>query len=257
VNRWASAAVVLSPLLLSACAGGNPQAATSNEAAIATAVEPSLRAAAAAAEANNDWKGAVQHWRTLYSRHPEDKSLALALARDLRYAGEAPVAADVVQQAIARSGRDPALVAELGKAWLASGRQGLALKTLEEATTLAPGDWDVHSAYGVALDGSDRYAEAQAAYARALVLSPDNPVVLNNLGLSQAMAGKLDDAVATLKKAEDQPQASLQVRQNLALLLTLQGDVAAADRIASRGLPPEMVRNNAAFLHWLAANRSR
>lgn len=257
MNRWISAAVVLSPLWLVACAGSNPEAATRNENAVATAVEPSLRAAAATAEASNDWKGAAQHWRTLYSRHPEDKTIALALARDLRYAGDAPVAADVMQQAIARSGRDPALVAELGKAWLASGRQGLALKTLEEAATLAPDDWDVHSAYGVALDTSDRYAEAQVAYARALVLSPDNPVVLNNLGLSQAMAGKLDDAVATLKKAEDQPQATLQVRQNLALLLTLQGDVAAADRIASRGLPPEMLRNNTAFLHWLAANRSR
>lgn len=258
MNRWISPAAVLSAVLLSACAGGNPQAqATTNESAVATAVEPSLRAAAATAEANNDWKGAVQHWRTLYSRHPEDKALALALARDLRYAGEAPLAADVIQQAIARQGRDPGLVAELGKAWLASGRQGLALKTLEEATVLAPGDWEAHSAYGVALDGSGRFAEARVAYDRALALSPDNPAVLNNLGLSQAMAGKLDDAVATLKKAEDQPQATMQVRQNLALLLTLQGDVAAADRIASRDLPPDIVRNNATFLHWLAANRSR
>ena len=244
-------------LLLSACAGGAPQSAASNEDAVAKAVEPSLRAAAATAEANNDWKGAVQHWRTLYSHHPEDKALALVLARDLRYAGEAPVAADLLQQVIARSGRDPALVAELGKAWLASGRESLALKTLEEATVLAPTAWDVHSAYGVALDSAARFAEAQAAYGRALALSPDNPEVLNNLGLSQAMAGNLADAVATLKTAEDQPRASMQVRQNLALLLTLQGDVDAADRIASKDLPPEIVRNNSAFLHWLAANRTR
>jgi len=249
-------AVMLSALLLSACAGGESRtAANANDDAVAKAVEPSLRAAAATAEANRDWKGAAQHWRTLYSRNPEDAALAVAFARDLRYAGETQVAADVLQQAIGRIGRDPALVAELGKAWLAEGRQGLALKTLEEATTLSPGAWDVHSAYGVALDGVERFDEAQAAYARALKLSPDNPVVLNNLGLSQAMAGRLDDAVATLQRAEEQPRADMQVRQNLALLLALKGDISAADRTATRDLPPEMVRGNAAYLRWLAANR--
>lgn len=245
-------------VLLSACAGGNaPQTTSADQSAVAKAVEPSLRAAAESAEANNDWKGAVQHRRTLYSHHPDDPATVLALARDLRYAGEAQTAADLLQQTIGQTGRDPALVAELGKAWLASGREGLALKTLEEATTLAPDAWDVHSAYGVALDSAARFDEAQAAYARALVLSPNNPVVLNNLGLSQAMAGRLADAVATLKTAEEQPQAGVQVRQNLALLLALQGDVGASDRIASRNLPPDVVRSNSAFLHWLAANRNR
>lgn len=253
--RRIAPAVILS-ILLSACAGDASQTTvTANEAAVAKAVEPSLRAAAAAAEANRDWKGAAQHWRTLYSRNPDDKALAVAFARDLRYAGEPQLASDVLQQAIARGGRDPALVGELGKAWLASGRHGLALKTLEEATTLSPDAWDVHSAYGVALDGVERFDEAQAAYGRALELSPDNPVVLNNLGLSQAMVGRLDEAVATLELAEEQPEADMQVRQNLALLLALKGDVSAADRAATRNLPPEMLRANSAYLRWLAANR--
>lgn len=247
------AAVVLSVLGLSACAGGD--APPADDAAVAKAVEPSLRAAAAAAEANNDWKGAAQHWRTLYVRHPDDKTLALALARNLRYAGETQAAADLLMQALDRGGRDPALVAELGKAWLALGRQGLALKTLEEAVALAPGDWSAQSAYGVALDGAGRYAEAQAAYGRALAAAPDNPEVLNNLALSQAMSGQLDAAVATIRLAAEQPRAGMQVRQNLALLLALKGDAAGADRAAARDLPPEMVRNNAAFLRWLAANR--
>lgn len=255
MTRRASPAVVLFALLLSACAGGGANSAD-DASAVAKAVEPSLRAAATAAEAGNDWRGAAQHWRTLYLRSPDDKDLALSFTRALRYAGEPEAAADMAQQAISRIGRDPALVGELGKAWLAAGRHGLALKTLGEAATLSPDAWDVHSALGVALDGAGRFDEAQAAYSRALTLSPDNPTVLNNLGLSQAMAGRLGDGIATLKRADEQPRAGAQVRQNLALLLAFKGDVAGADRAQARDLPPEMVRNNQAFLHWLAANRT-
>lgn len=252
MSRWSAVALVLAGLGLSACAGGG---AASPEDEVARAVEPSLRAAAAAAEAENDPKGAAQHWRTLYLRHPDDKTLALALARNLRYAGEAQAAADLMLEATERLGRDPVLVAELGKAWLAAGRQGLALKTLAAAAALAPGDWSVQSAHGVALDAAGRTAEAQAAYARALAVSPDNPEVLNNLALSQATDGRLDDAIATLRVADEQPRAGMQVRQNLALLLALRGDVAAAERAAPRDLPPEVTRENAAFLRWLAAHR--
>ncbi len=246
---------VLVMLLLSGCAGGGPPADDTD--VIAKAVEPSLRAAAANAEANRDWTGAAHHWRTLYARSPGDKGLALSLARALRYGGEARQGADLLMEAIGRMGRDPALVAELGKAWLAADRVGLAIKTLEEARDLAPADWEAHSALGVALDSADRLDEAQAAYGRALELSPDNPVVLNNLALSQAMAGRLDEAVATMIRAGDQPQAGTQIRQNLALLLALKGDAAAAERAAARDLPPEMVRTNAAFLRWLAGEGRR
>lgn len=252
MKRWPFPVALLA-LLLSGCAGGGNDPMAADTDTVAKAVEPSLRTAAATAEASRDWKGAAQHWRTLYARAPNDKGLALSLARALRYGGEAQQGADILLDATARLGRDPALVAELGKAWLAADRLGLALKTLEEARTLAPRDWEVHSALAVALDSAGRYPEAQAAYGRALDLSPDNPVVLNNLALSQAMAGRLDEAVATLTRAEDQPQAGPQIRQNLALLLALKGDAAGAERTAPKDLPPEMVRTNAAFLRWLAA----
>jgi Flp pilus assembly protein TadD len=225
--------------------------------AVAKAVEPSVRAAAATAEANRDWKGAAHHWRTLYARNPEDKGLALSLARALRYAGQPQQGADLLQQAIARLGRNPALVTELAKCWLASDRTALALKTLEEAGRLAPNDWEVHSTHGVALDSTGRFAEAKAAYARALALSPENPAVLNNLALSQAMAGRLDQGIATLSRAQEQPEASLQTRQNLALLLALKGDAASAERMASKDLPPEMVRANLAYFRYLAGGVAR
>jgi Flp pilus assembly protein TadD len=139
------------------------------------------------------------------------------------------------------------LLTELGKAYLAGDRLGLAVRTLSEAAALSPNDWQVLSALGVTEDYQGHYAQAQAAYAKALAVSPDNPVILNNLGLSQAQSGQLAQARATLERAADQPKANSQVRQNLALIRALSGDMSGAERLNRQDLPPDAVRANGAF----------
>lgn len=242
-------AALLGGLMLAGCAG----LPAPGDRDLAGAIEPSLRAAAAAAEGAGDYKGAVQHWRTLYQRNPRDKGVALALARVLRYSGMAQQGADVMQAQLTLTPGDAELLAELGKAYLAADRIALALKALDEARAAQPSRWDVHSAMGVALDTLGRPAEAEAAYRRALELAPDNPAVMNNLGLSQALAGRLDDALATLTRAADHPRAGAQIRQNLALVLALKGDGAGAEKLARRDLPPDLARTNADILRALAA----
>lgn len=226
--------------------------AAANDADVAKAVEPSLRMAALTAEASNDYKGAAQHWQTLYQHHPEDKGIALSLARALRYGGSPAQGADVMQASLVRFGRDADVLTELGKDYLADQRIPLALKYLDEARTLAPTRWDIPSAIGVSLDSQRRFADAAAAYAQALTLSPDNPEILNNLGLSQALSGKLDDGIATLRHANDQPAADAQVRQNLAMLLALKGDAEDAEALAHHDLPPDLARANSQIFHDLA-----
>lgn len=241
-------------LWLSACSatGGGSEGGPA-----ASAVEPSLRAAALAAEANRDYQGAVQHFSTLYQRRPDDSGLAVGLARNLRYAGQGQAAADLMQSHIARQGRLADGLLELGKDYLAADRTALAVRVLEEARAMAPGNWEIHSALGVALDAQGRAAEAQAAYGKALEITPENAAVLNNLGLSQALSGQLDAALSTLARAADLPAATAQVRQNLALLLALKGDGAEAERLARRDLPPEQARTNGETLRALATAARR
>ncbi|WP_148207491.1 tetratricopeptide repeat protein [Paramagnetospirillum magneticum] len=241
-------------LMLSACSltGGLGESG-----GMSAGVEPSLRAAAQAAEAGRDYQGAVQHLSTLYQRRPDDGGLAVALARNLRYSGQGQAAADLMQAHLARNSREAASLLEMGKDYLAADRAGLAIKSLEEARILAPGNWDIHSTLGVALDSQGHAAEAQAAYAKALEITPDNAAVLNNLGLSQALSGQLDAALATLSRAADLPAATAQVRQNLALLLALKGNGAEAERMARRDLSPEQAKANAETLRALAASARR
>lgn len=235
-------------VLLAGC-GGRP---AEDDGALGRTVEPSLRSAAHTAEASHDYKGAAQHWRTLYQRNPGDKAVAVALARAMRYAGMAQQGADLMQDALERLGRDANLAAELGKCYLAAERVGLALKALAEAEQLDQTRWDAPSAIGVALDLQGRHAEAEAAYRRALALSPDNPEIVNNLALSLALSGKLDEALVLMGRAADHPKAGLQMRQNLALLTALKGNAAEAARLAGRDLPPDMARANAEIFRHLA-----
>ncbi|HLO78057.1 MAG TPA: tetratricopeptide repeat protein [Magnetospirillum sp.] len=239
--------------LLAACAGAPSPA--DNDARVADAVEPSLRAAASSAEAARDYKGAAQHWGTLYQRHPGNADIALSFARVLRYAGQPQQSADLMQAQLETKPNDPDLLTELGKDYLAADRLPLALASLERARAAAPDRWEIHSALGVALDTAGRYAEAAPSYAKALALSPDNPRVLNNLALSQALAGQLDDAITTLTRAADHPKAGTQIRQNLAVLLALKGDTAQAEKLVRQDLPTDMSRNNAAILRALAGQR--
>jgi tetratricopeptide (TPR) repeat protein len=111
----------------------------------------------------------------------------------------------------------------------------------------------VLSTLGVAYDYEGGYADARDAYAQALIASPSNPTVLNNLALSQAASGDLDGAIATLQQAIDQPAALAQTRQNLALLLALKGDPDGAERLARKDLPPEIADGNISYFRMISA----
>jgi Flp pilus assembly protein TadD len=215
-------------------------------------IDDMARAAALTADSAHDYETAAGNWNILYQRHPDDSGLALNLARDFRYGGHAQSAIDVAGLFIERHGPSAAMLAELGKDYLAANRLGLAERTLRQAAAAAPSDWQVLSALGVTIDYQGGHVQAEEIYARALALSPDNPILLNNLGLSQAQNGQLAGALATLRRAADQPAATAQVRQNLALVEALSGDPEVAERLSRQDLSPEMVRANAAYFKLLA-----
>ena len=74
--------------------------------------------------------------------------------------------------------------------------------------------------------------------------------MLNNLGMSHALEGDLTQAEATLRQASLLPKAKTEprIRQNLALVVGLQGRFDEARKVASEDLPPAEVEANMAYL---------
>jgi Flp pilus assembly protein TadD len=68
------------------------------------------------------------------------------------------------------------------------------------------------------------------------------------------LAGHGDPAQAErlLRTAYARPGATMQVRQNLALVLGLQGRFDEAETLARQDLPPDLVANNMAYLRAAA-----
>jgi Flp pilus assembly protein TadD len=128
---------------------------------------------------------------------------------------------------------------------------------LERAHSPDQPDWRILSAQGAVLDQLGRHDEARKHYESALRLMPDEPTVLSNLGLSYALSRDLPQAETTLRRAAAAGSASPKVRQNLALVVGLQGRFEEAERIAQADLPADEAAANVAYLRQMLAHPNK
>jgi len=144
---------------------------------------------------------------------------------------------EITQTTRALHPQDPYLMAEFAAALIASERSTEAIPVLNQGLSTTPGYGRLWSLKGAALDQQERYAEARQHYDRALRITPNDPNVMANLGLSHALAGDPRTAEGWLRKAAAMPNASDSVRQNLALVLQLQGKTAEANKLKAMSRP--------------------
>jgi len=140
---------------------------------------------------------------------------------------------DVSHSLPASRHKDPYLIAEYAAALIASERAAEAIEPLDEALARTPAYGRLWSLKGAALDQQERFGEARQYYNRALQITPNDPNVMANIGFSYALSGDAPKAETWLRRAMAQPGASESVRQNLALVLRLQGKNAEAESLIS------------------------
>lgn len=173
-----------------------------------------------------------------YDANPSDPTTGLAYARALRTEDRNAQAVAVLETVAIKRPFDRAVLAAYGKALNDVGRAKEAAAVLERAHTPDRPDWTVLSAQGSSADQLGDHRAAQDYYAAALRIAPANPHVLSNLGLSYALDGQLPLAEQTLRGAAAAPGADMRVRQNLALVLALQGKSKEARAVAETDLSP-------------------
>jgi Flp pilus assembly protein TadD len=202
-----------------------------------------------------DWRREAEALGAKYRAEPADPDIALAYAQALRSAGQRAQAASVLEQASLRHPHNSAVLGAYGKALADVGNLDQALEVLARAHSPDQPDWRILSAQGAVLDQLGRHPEAQGHYASALKIRPDEPSVLSNLGLSYALAKDLKNAEATLRRAAALPNTDPRVRQNLALVVGLQGRFAEAETIARADLPSDQAAANVAYLRQMLAQQ--
>lgn len=243
LHRWSPAlglASLSASLMLGACAQ-TPDLLTDSTAKLA-----SDQPAATTPGPQNELQRATVYWGQEFSKKPNDLNAALSYARNLKALGERQKALAVLQQASVTHSDDPELAGEYGRLALDLDQIKVAGKLLEVADNPAKPDWRVISARGTVLAKQGQYKEAIPFYERALTLSENQPSVLNNLALAHALSGDPKKAEELLRQAEAAggSQGAAKVRQNLALVLGLQGKYDEAKAIAAKDLPADSVSSN-------------
>jgi len=99
--------------------------------------------------------------------------------------------------------------------------------------------------------------EVLVGYTTALKIVPEEPSVLSNLGLSYMLTRELPQAEETLRRAYSNPRADARVRQNLALVVGLQGRFAEAETIAKGDLPADEATANVAYLREMLSRKDK
>jgi Flp pilus assembly protein TadD len=203
-----------------------------------------------------EWRQQLDVWGKRYRDDTGDAEAALNYSRALRATEQRAQAVAVLEQASIRNPRDMALLGAYGRALAEAGDLNQALDVLGRAHTPDNPDWRILNAQGAVLDQLGRHAEAQSHYSAALKIVPNESSVLSNLGLSYALMKDLKRAEATLRQAGAQPNANPKVRQNLALVVGLQGRFADAEMIARSGLPEAEAAANVNYLREMLAQQN-
>jgi Flp pilus assembly protein TadD len=220
--------------------------------------EPAATSAMAAVPRDEDEaRRTVSTWGDRHRANPNDAGAAINYAQGLRASGHRAQATAVLEQALLKNPNNMELLGAYGRALADVGQYQQALDVLGRAHVPDRPDWRILSVQGAVLDQMGRHEEAQRYYATALKIVPEQPSVLSNLGLSYALAKDLVRAELTLRRAAARSGADPRVRQNLALVVGLQGRFAEAETIARADLPPEHAAANVAYLQEMLAKQNQ
>lgn len=185
-----------------------------------------------------------------WNADPGNVNKGMAYANALESIGQTDKQLEIYAKLSSANPGNAQLTGIYGKKLVAAGKSSDAIPVLDRAIAASGNDWRLHSALGSAYDQQGLYQKARGQYQKALTLDADNLIVLNNLGMSYALEGNLNDAESTLRKADALPRSKSEprIRQNLALVVGLQGRFEEASKLAREDLPPEQVEANMAYL---------
>lgn len=211
------------------------------------------------ATAAGDFKRAGQFYTQLMDSKKgtadEQYRYKTGVAESARRLGEYAAALEMYDALIKERPADVDTMEGRGLALMASGRVADAGKQLADVIARDSRRWRSLNALGILFVTKNMIPEAMAYYTEALKFSPDNPAVLNNIGLSQATARHFPEAFAAFEHGVRVSRNESQRRQislNMAMVYGISGDLDTARSVASKYLQGPALDNNLGLYAHLA-----
>jgi Flp pilus assembly protein TadD len=268
--RQSLIAILASALLLAGCGDVAALWATPGDMDVSKLPSPDVKGindtledSAKAAIAVGDFRRASQFYDQLVSADkgtPEQMlRYKIGLADSLRRLGDTDNALAMFEDLYAKN-PDNLDVAE-GRALtlMATGKTVDAGRAFSAIMDKDPNRWRTLNALGILFVTKNMIPEAMSYYTEALKHSPDNPAILNNVGLSQAVDKNYPRAIEALKQASHvskTPAQRKQIELNLAMVYGVSGDYDTAKDIASKYLDGPALDNNLGLYAHLSKDDS-
>lgn len=244
---------------LGACASQGDLKSAEIDNAIETAQANTLPATAeeiAAAE-RADPLTRANFWSKEYEKNPAKADNAIAFGAALREIKSHQRAIDILSQTLVLHPENDKLLLLLGQSLTSMGRNEEAVDVLLKATLANPMNADAYAARGLALDRQERHRDAQRSYMRALSIDPSRIETRSNFAMSLTLTGELTGAEAALRQAlADTNGENLQIRENLALVLGLQGKFDEMKALKAHNAPRDAARGNEALLRGMVGSET-
>ncbi|MEQ1768426.1 MAG: tetratricopeptide repeat protein [Devosia sp.] len=229
-------------------------------AALALSACATNRASTGAADYNQGYgqsQTTLSQLSARYKQNPRDKGTIITFAAALRASGEPEQAIAVLETAVKGYPSDLDIRIAYAKALAAAGRFAQALNIVDGAINPAAPAWSALLVKGAILDQQGNNKDARSLYKQALLIAPGEASLEANIGLSFAMTNDLAEAEAHLRKAVQMRGATSQIRQNLALVLGLQGRFDECRAMFAAELPPDQVESNMSYVRALLTQQNR
>jgi len=155
----------------------------------------------------------------------------IAKATELKKAGNTEIALQILAKAHSKNPENEDLRRAYAITALEAGNPQLSYKLTSPQHAQANKDARQLSIRGAALSLLGKHKKAEQAFTSALALSPDDPNLLNNLGMALALKGEAKKAESFLRRAALVAESD-RARQNLALVVSLQGRMDEAKKIS-------------------------
>lgn len=198
---------------------------------------------------------AADSYGRAYAANSKDMDIAMNYASVLRMIGRNDQALAVMRKLAIENPKNNTVLAAYGKALASAGELAPALDAIQRAQRPEYPDWRLMSAEGAILDQMGRQDEARRIYQKALDIQPGEPTILSNLGMSYVLSGDLKKAESYLRTASNSPEADSRIRQNLALVVGLEGRFDEAEKIARKELSPDQAEANVAYLRSMLSQQ--
>ena len=219
-------------------------------------VSQALLSTATQAEESRNYGRALQYYKQLIDKYPEDISYKVKYADNLRRMQKNEEAIAAYDSVLRLKPRNVSALEGRGLAYINKGDFSSASASLQKVMKIDNKRWRTLNGVGLLFVAKKMPDEAVAYFNSALKHSSNHPTVLNNIGLNHALQAEYPQALDALNRASSKVKSKSGERQhiemNLALVLGLSGDMDKAEQIAGRHLQDSALQNNLGFYAHLA-----